>query len=108
MNESNETYDESKEFESITQFIRENRNNPNPNRFESLLSYDQIRMAIEKGDNPLKDYEESSISFAPTFKFVIDSCDEYDRKRRPAWTDRILWRNLLKLQNRWQKNDPSK
>nr|XP_027198129.1 uncharacterized protein LOC113792440 [Dermatophagoides pteronyssinus] len=108
MNESKESYDEEKEFESIVQFIRENRNNKDPKRYESLLKYDQIRKAQQKGDIPLKDYEESSISFAPTFKFVIDSCDQYDRKRRPAWTDRILWRNLLKFQSRWQKTDHSK
>ncbi|KAH7639379.1 hypothetical protein HUG17_3412 [Dermatophagoides farinae] len=108
MNEPNESYNEAHEFESITQFIRENQNNSDhPDRYESLLKYDQIRYAIHKGE-AIKDYEESPITFAPTFKFVLDSCDQYDRKRRPAWTDRILWRNLLKIQSNLQKIDPSK
>ena len=75
---------------------------------EETFSHDEIVEAIKVNKlTPLKDKDqlnhvknentafhelsESSIEFPPTFKHVIGS-DDYDIKRRPAWTDRILFR----------------
>ena len=39
-------------------------------------------------------FEEGQVNFAPTYKYDL-FCDDYDtseKKRTPAWTDRVLWR----------------
>uniref|UniRef100_A0A8C2S5A5 SKICH domain-containing protein n=1 Tax=Capra hircus TaxID=9925 RepID=A0A8C2S5A5_CAPHI len=42
----------------------------------------------------LKGFQEGPLNFAPTFKFDVGT-NKYDtsaKKRKPAWTDRILWK----------------
>nr|XP_024359315.1 type I inositol polyphosphate 5-phosphatase 8-like isoform X3 [Physcomitrium patens]PNR31685.1 hypothetical protein PHYPA_025807 [Physcomitrium patens] len=64
--------------------------------WKSLLPRDQLRMERDAG-RVFKGWHEDAISFPPTYKFVEES-DQYfgeytfkgDRRRTPAWCDRIL------------------
>ncbi|XP_064459898.1 inositol polyphosphate 5-phosphatase K-like isoform X2 [Ornithodoros turicata] len=73
------------------------------------LSMDDIRTAIENGTvQPLlqndqlskvrstgrafHEFSEKDITFAPTYKCTIDSTGYDFSRRKPAWTDRILYR----------------
>ncbi|KAK2121401.1 Phosphatidylinositol 4,5-bisphosphate 5-phosphatase A [Saguinus oedipus] len=59
----------------------------------ALLDPPQLNMA--KSTWPiLKGFQEGPLNFAPTFKFDVGT-NKYDtsaKKRKPAWTDRILWK----------------
>nr|XP_060612907.1 inositol polyphosphate 5-phosphatase K isoform X2 [Anolis sagrei ordinatus] len=71
-------------------FIRESINK---NRFSLLWEKDQLNMA-KKREAILQEFSEGPLKFKPTYKFDLYS-NEYDtsgKKRKPAWTDRILWR----------------
>ncbi|XP_056297353.1 inositol polyphosphate 5-phosphatase K-like isoform X2 [Pseudoliparis swirei] len=61
--------------------------------YDLLWSKDQLTM-MRKEERALQEFEEGPLDFPPTYKFDLDS-DTYDssgKKRKPAWTDRILWR----------------
>ncbi|GMH10134.1 hypothetical protein Nepgr_011975 [Nepenthes gracilis] len=66
--------------------------------WQALLEKDQLRMERRAG-RVFEGWEEGRIYFAPTYKYVINS-DHYalqtsksrDKRRTPAWCDRILWR----------------
>ncbi|XP_042298666.1 inositol polyphosphate 5-phosphatase K isoform X4 [Sceloporus undulatus] len=78
-------------------FIRESINK---SRFSLLWEKDQLNMA-KKREAFLQEFSEGPLKFKPTYKFDLYS-NEYDtsgKKRKPAWTDRILWRvkHLLPL-----------
>ncbi|EMP34321.1 Phosphatidylinositol 4,5-bisphosphate 5-phosphatase A [Chelonia mydas] len=55
----------------------------------------QIQLNIAKGTWPiLSGFQEGPLNFPPTFKFDVGT-NQYDtsaKKRKPAWTDRILWK----------------
>ena len=88
---------------------------------EDTFSHDQIVREVENGnlkilfdkdqlnhvrndDLAFHELSEAPVTFPPTFKHVIDS-DVYDVKRRPAWTDRILYRvNSYNLEDLGTKN----
>ncbi|KAB8360950.1 hypothetical protein FH972_024682 [Carpinus fangiana] len=63
--------------------------------YRKLLERDQLLLQHRK--NPgfrLRPFRESPIEFAPTYKYDVGS-DDYDtgeKRRVPAWCDRILWR----------------
>ncbi|XP_021507871.1 phosphatidylinositol 4,5-bisphosphate 5-phosphatase A isoform X2 [Meriones unguiculatus] len=63
------------------------------NQLHQLWEKDQLNMA--KRTWPiLKGFQEGPLNFAPTFKFDVGT-NKYDtsaKKRKPAWTDRILWK----------------
>ncbi|XP_042297311.1 phosphatidylinositol 4,5-bisphosphate 5-phosphatase A isoform X2 [Sceloporus undulatus] len=63
------------------------------NILHQLWEKDQLNIA--KNTWPiLKGFQEGSLNFPPTFKFDVGT-NVYDtsaKKRKPAWTDRILWR----------------
>ncbi|XP_008071553.1 inositol polyphosphate 5-phosphatase K isoform X1 [Carlito syrichta] len=62
-------------------------------RYGDLWEKDQLSIA-KRHDPLLREFQEGSLLFAPTYKFDRHSSD-YDtseKKRKPAWTDRILWR----------------
>ncbi|KAK0935995.1 hypothetical protein LTR29_012456 [Friedmanniomyces endolithicus] len=65
-----------------------------------LLERDQLLLSRKK--NPgfrLRAFQENPITFAPTYKYNLHS-DEYDnseKRRAPAWCDRILYRGLGKV-----------
>ncbi|XP_007485811.1 inositol polyphosphate 5-phosphatase K isoform X4 [Monodelphis domestica] len=68
--------------------------------YSILWHKDQLNI-IKKSDSLLQQFQEGPLLFKPTFKFDINS-EEYDsseKRRKPAWTDRILWRLNQKLQN---------
>ncbi|GJN36290.1 hypothetical protein PR202_gb25137 [Eleusine coracana subsp. coracana] len=69
--------------------------------WQKLLERDQLRMEQRAG-RVFGGWEEGRIGFPPTYKYLADS-DAYamrlsssrssrDKKRTPAWCDRILWR----------------
>ncbi|XP_054651128.1 inositol polyphosphate 5-phosphatase Ka isoform X5 [Dunckerocampus dactyliophorus] len=80
-------------------FVRTCINNKN---YSLLWSKDQLIM-MKKKEKLLQEFEEGPLDFQPTYKFDLNT-DIYDsrlyrtwfafnsKKRKPAWTDRILWR----------------
>uniref|UniRef100_H3BFL5 Phosphatidylinositol 4,5-bisphosphate 5-phosphatase A n=1 Tax=Latimeria chalumnae TaxID=7897 RepID=H3BFL5_LATCH len=64
-------------------------------KLHQLWEKDQLNMA--KSTEPvLKGFEEGPLKFPPTYKFDVGT-NTYDtrfsaKKRKPAWTDRILWK----------------
>ncbi|XP_021406696.1 inositol polyphosphate 5-phosphatase K isoform X2 [Lonchura striata] len=71
-------------------FVRESISNK---RFNLLWEKDQLNMAKNQ-EEFLKDFKEGPLQFKPTYKFDLDSevYDTSEKKRKPAWTDRILWK----------------
>ena len=79
------------------------------NNLSRLLERDQLLLTKRK--NPgfrLRAFQESEIRFAPTYKYNLQS-DDYDtseKRRAPAWCDRILYRGLGKVRmeeyRRWE------
>lgn len=67
----------------------------NTKNLPKLLERDQL--LVSRRRNPmfsLRSFRESPISFAPTYKYDVGS-DKYDtseKRRAPAWCDRILYR----------------
>ncbi|XP_013183216.1 inositol polyphosphate 5-phosphatase K [Amyelois transitella] len=59
-------------------------------KYTSLLKHDQLLAVMENGD-AFSEFVEPEIRFPPTYKFNIGT-DEYDVKRKPSWTDRILYK----------------
>lgn len=62
-------------------------------RLNLLWDKDQL-LTMKKKEAFLQEFEEGPLNFKPTYKFSKNS-DTYDtsgKKRKPAWTDRILWR----------------
>ncbi|NWV90621.1 INP5K phosphatase, partial [Machaerirhynchus nigripectus] len=53
----------------------------------------QLNMAKKK-EAFLKEFKEGPLQFKPTYKFDLYSevYDTSEKKRKPAWTDRILWK----------------
>ncbi|XP_022623348.1 inositol polyphosphate 5-phosphatase K-like isoform X1 [Seriola dumerili] len=80
-------------------FVRSCINNQT---YNLLWSKDQLLM-MKKKEQLLQEFDEGPLDFQPTYKFDLNS-DTYDsrlyrtwfgfngKKRKPAWTDRILWR----------------
>ncbi|XP_035522959.1 inositol polyphosphate 5-phosphatase K [Morone saxatilis] len=69
------------------------RSSINSGRLNLLWNKDQLIM-MKKNEPFLQEFEEGPLNFKPTYKFDRNS-DTYDtsgKKRKPAWTDRILWR----------------
>ncbi|XP_074701007.1 inositol polyphosphate 5-phosphatase K isoform X3 [Strix aluco] len=71
-------------------FVRESINNK---RYNLLWEKDQLNMAKKK-EAFLQEFIEGPLQFKPTYKFDLysDVYDTSEKKRKPAWTDRILWR----------------
>ncbi|XP_004483828.1 inositol polyphosphate 5-phosphatase K isoform X2 [Dasypus novemcinctus] len=62
-------------------------------RYSDLWEKDQL-VITKRRDLLLREFQEGPLLFPPTYKFDRNS-DNYDtseKKRKPAWTDRILWR----------------
>ncbi|GAA0174949.1 phosphatase [Lithospermum erythrorhizon] len=65
--------------------------------WDELLNYDQLCKELRRG-HVFDGWKEGIINFAPTYKYEYDS-DKYvgenakegEKKRSPAWCDRILW-----------------
>jgi len=61
----------------------------NSNDTEGLLLEDELNQVMFQ-NSAFTGFKESKISFKPTYKFIPESEQIYDEKRRPAWTDRII------------------
>ncbi|XP_057695000.1 inositol polyphosphate 5-phosphatase Ka isoform X2 [Corythoichthys intestinalis] len=71
-------------------FVRTCISNQN---YSLLWSKDQLILMKQK-EKLLQEFEEGPLDFQPTYKFDVntDTYDSSTKKRKPAWTDRILWR----------------
>ncbi|XP_029024782.1 phosphatidylinositol 4,5-bisphosphate 5-phosphatase A [Betta splendens] len=63
------------------------------NKLPLLWERDQLNMAKSTA-SVLDGFMEGALSFPPTYKFDVGThtYDTSAKKRKPAWTDRILWR----------------
>ncbi|XP_038183326.1 inositol polyphosphate 5-phosphatase K [Arvicola amphibius] len=61
--------------------------------YHELWKKDQLYIA-KRHDPLLREFQEGALLFPPTYKFDRHSnnYDTSEKKRKPAWTDRILWR----------------
>lgn len=61
--------------------------------YRELWEKDQLFIA-KRRDRLLREFQEGPLLFPPTYKFDRHSnnYDTSEKKRKPAWTDRILWR----------------
>ncbi|XP_020281768.1 inositol polyphosphate 5-phosphatase K-like [Pseudomyrmex gracilis] len=60
------------------------------NRLKELFERDQLKLVM-KTRQAFAELNESNVSFPPTYKYEFESQD-FDLKRRPSWTDRILYK----------------
>ncbi|KAG7480834.1 hypothetical protein MATL_G00060450 [Megalops atlanticus] len=63
------------------------------NKLSMLWEKDQLNMAKDS-ESVLDGFLEGPLKFPPTYKFDVgtNTYDTSGKKRKPAWTDRILWR----------------
>ncbi|XP_066545403.1 phosphatidylinositol 4,5-bisphosphate 5-phosphatase A isoform X2 [Amia ocellicauda] len=63
------------------------------NKLSVLWEKDQLNMAKDL-EPVLEGFHEGPLKFPPTYKFDVgtNTYDTSGKKRKPAWTDRILWR----------------
>ncbi|XP_054629977.1 phosphatidylinositol 4,5-bisphosphate 5-phosphatase A [Dunckerocampus dactyliophorus] len=63
------------------------------NKLSTLWEKDQLNMAKDS-ETVLEGFQEGPLKFPPTYKFDVGTnvYDTSGKKRKPAWTDRILWR----------------
>ncbi|KAJ0979484.1 hypothetical protein J5N97_014958 [Dioscorea zingiberensis] len=68
------------------------------NDWEALLEKDQLRIE-QKAGRVFTGWEEGKIYFPPTYKYransdnyVVTTAKSREKRRNPAWCDRILWR----------------
>ncbi|KAK7245239.1 hypothetical protein RIF29_40074 [Crotalaria pallida] len=83
------------------------------NNWQALLEKDQLRIEQRAG-RVFKGWNEGGIDFAPTYKYLANS-DNYvaqtskskEKRRTPAWCDRILWKGE-DLKQMWYVRGESK
>lgn len=69
-----------------------------PASLARLFAHDQLRAALASDPaHPLAPFAEAvhplgAPPFPPSYKYVPGKSCEYDTRRTPSWTDRILWR----------------
>ncbi|KAH9376759.1 hypothetical protein HPB48_010945 [Haemaphysalis longicornis] len=61
------------------------------NTYEQMLQKDQLNRVRNKGE-AFHEFTEQEITFPPTYKFQIDRMGYNFSHRKPAWTDRVLFR----------------
>jgi hypothetical protein len=63
--------------------------------YRELLKYDQLSREMRQ-NNFFKSFKEGTITFPPTFKYDLgrDVYDTSDKRRCPAWTDRVLYQQV--------------
>lgn len=73
------------------------------NDLKPLLEKDELNDTISS-NKAFGGFSECKITFKPTYKFVLNS-EEYDKKRRPAWTDRVIYRSFENVEQKPQKKE---
>jgi len=78
------------------------------NNLSKLLERDQLLASKRK--NPwfrLRAYHELPLTFAPTYKYDVgtDTYDTSEKKRAPAWCDRLLYRGLSVKQLDYRRHE---
>ncbi|XP_054275719.1 inositol polyphosphate 5-phosphatase K-like [Macrosteles quadrilineatus] len=66
---------------------------------DELLKLDELTKLMSQPT--LQNFKEAQPTFLPTYRFIVGT-SVYDNKRRPAWTDRILYKDhygLLQVQS---------
>ncbi|BAF11413.1 type IV inositol polyphosphate 5-phosphatase 9 [Oryza sativa Japonica Group] len=80
--------------------------------WKTLLENDQLRSEVESEGGAFHGWNEGAIAFSPTYKYYPNSdtyygCASHGRKgekrRAPAWCDRILWRGAGLKQKRYDR-----
>lgn len=65
-----------------------------------LLDRDQLLLSRKRNPGSrLRAFKESQITFAPTYKYDVGTnrYDTSDKKRSPAWCDRLLYRGIGRI-----------
>ncbi|XP_075266061.1 inositol polyphosphate 5-phosphatase K-like isoform X2 [Convolutriloba macropyga] len=67
-------------------------------KFDELLKQDQLKFSMASGRS-FSPFQEGDITFAPSYKYNVGTqeFDSSEKKRKPAWCDRILWRDKPKF-----------
>ncbi|KAJ8668095.1 hypothetical protein QAD02_009758 [Eretmocerus hayati] len=106
MGDLNVRLDANLDTEKIKQYVRDGRLN-------DLLEQDELIKSI-RDKKIFIDFEEHPITFPPTYKYLQGS-QQFVTDRRPAWTDRILYRiknktdseqNFYKIESRDYTSHP--
>lgn len=84
--EEKQSTPETATWDTVTEQIRQKE-------FDKLFAMDELHREQE-AKRALYAFKEGEITFPPTFKMKRDAEDVYERKRLPAWCDRILWYSL--------------
>ncbi|XP_067675854.1 inositol polyphosphate 5-phosphatase OCRL-like [Haliotis asinina] len=73
--------------------VNELKNSVHSNEFTRLLSHDQLCKQLGKSD-VFCGYTEGVINFRPSYRYNpgTDIWDTSEKRRPPAWCDRILWK----------------
>ncbi|XP_077234588.1 DNAse I-like superfamily protein [Tasmannia lanceolata] len=77
-----------------------------------LLKNDQLRVELSEG-GVFEGWQEGIIEFAPTYKYYPNSHKYYgcnqgkkgEKKRAPAWCDRIIWNGKGLTQNQYSRGE---
>jgi endonuclease/exonuclease/phosphatase family metal-dependent hydrolase len=85
--------------------------------WKTLLENDQLRAEVSRGAGAFQGWSEGAITFSPTYKYYPNSDAYYgcatathghgggghrnNKRRAPAWCDRILWRGAGLRQTRY-------
>jgi len=84
--------------------------------WKTLLENDQLRAEVTRGGGAFRGWSEGDIAFSPTYKYYPNSDTYYggraaaggggrkgEKRRAPAWCDRILWRGAGLSQTRYDR-----
>ena len=68
-----------------------------------LLKYDQLGLEMKK-NRVFNLYTEGQITFQPTYKYDpgTNNWDSSEKRRSPAWCDRVLWKGARIVQLAYQ------
>jgi hypothetical protein len=84
--------------------------------WKTLLENDQLRAEVSRAGGAFRGWSEGDIAFSPTYKYYPNSDTYYgcgggggggrnkgEKRRAPAWCDRILWRGAGLRQSRYDR-----
>jgi hypothetical protein len=82
---------------SIQDVIDTTKAGADSERLKRMMENDQL-IKVRRNNEAFSGFHESVIKFLPTYKFHPGS-NNYDATRKPAWTDRILFRAKSDVNN---------